>query len=257
MTVRKKLIAGNWKMNGALEQNASLLNELKSGLSEGVDGAIFAPYPYLAQLQATLQGTAWMWGAQDVSVHASGAYTGEVSVSMLQNFGVQAAIVGHSERRAYHHESSQLVADKASACIAKGVLPVVCIGETLDDREQGKTFDVIAGQLDPVIEKLAQSVKDGVWPLVLAYEPVWAIGTGKTASPEQAQEVHAFIRERLNTLLGAQVSQSTRILYGGSVKASNAKELFSQSDIDGALVGGASLIASDFLGIISAANELK
>ena len=257
MSKRVKLIAGNWKMNGSLSSNAELLAALKPGLPEGVEGAIFAPSPYLSQLQNSLTGSAWLWGAQDVSVHAAGAFTGEVSVGMLKDFGARAVIVGHSERRAYHHESSQLVAQKAKSSVNAGLLPVVCVGETLEDREAGQTFDVIASQFDPVAELLASDVQDGSWPVVLAYEPVWAIGTGKTASPEQAQEVHAFIRDRIRTFLGESVSQSTRILYGGSVKAANAKELFAQKDVDGALVGGAALIANDFLGIISAAIEVK
>ncbi len=244
-------------MNGSLEQNRALLQALKAELPASVEGAVFAPFPYVAQLQAELSGSSWVWGSQDVSAQASGAYTGEVSVAMLKEFGVTAAIVGHSERRAYHVESSALVAQKAKAAIEGGLIPVVCVGETLEDREANKTFDVIASQLDPVVELLAKSVNNGVWPVVLAYEPVWAIGTGKTATPEQAQEVHAFIRDRVQTMLGKDVAQSLRILYGGSVKASNASELFGKPDIDGALVGGASLVASDFLGIISAANELK
>jgi triosephosphate isomerase len=214
--------------------------------------AVFCPAPYLSQLQGLLAGSAWSYGSQDVSVFEGGAYTGEISVSMVKEFGATMTLVGHSERRAYHGETSATVAEKAHAALVGGLCPIVCIGETLAERESGRTFDVIASQLDPVVEKLSAFVRDEQWPVVLAYEPVWAIGTGKTASPEQAQEVHQFIRERMATLLGQQVAQGVRILYGGSVKSSNAQELFAQNDIDGALVGGAALISTDFIGILQA-----
>jgi triosephosphate isomerase len=251
--MRKKLVAGNWKMNGSLQENEKLLLALKGALSASVEGAVLSPAPYLGQVQRLLAGTQWRWGGQDVSVHASGAYTGEVSVSMLKEFGSSYVAVGHSERRAYHAEASDAVALKTVAAIQGGLTPIVCIGETLAEREANQTFDVLASQLAPVFERTAKLVQGDCWPLVLAYEPVWAIGTGKTASPEQAQEVHAFIRQRIADALGQAVAQSTQILYGGSVKASNSVGLFSQQDIDGALVGGASLQADEFTGIIRAA----
>ena len=250
--MRKKIVAGNWEMNGSLAANKALVSEILTALPDSCEGAVFCPAPYLSQLQGLLAGSAWSYGSQDVSVFEGGAYTGEISVSMVKEFGATMTLVGHSERRAYHGETSATVAEKAHAALVGGLCPIVCIGETLAERESGRTFDVIASQLDPVVEKLSAFVRDEQWPVVLAYEPVWAIGTGKTASPEQAQEVHQFIRERMATLLGQQVAQGVRILYGGSVKSSNAQELFAQNDIDGALVGGAALISTDFIGILQA-----
>ena len=250
--MRKKIVAGNWKMNGSLESNKALIAELLSAVPDSCEAAVFCPAPYLFQLQGLLAGSALSYGSQDVSAFESGAYTGEVSVSMVKEFGATMTLVGHSERRAYHSESSAMVAEKAHAALVGGLCPVICIGETLAERESGRTFDVIASQIDPVVEKLSAFVRDSQWPVVLAYEPVWAIGTGKTASPEQAQEVHQFIRERIATMLGQEVAEGLRILYGGSVKSSNAQELFAQNDIDGGLVGGAALISKEFVGILQA-----
>jgi triosephosphate isomerase len=237
---------GNWKMHGSLAQNAKLLTGLCAGETTvgNCEMVVCVPFPYLAQAQGKLTGGAIAWGAQDVSVHQQGAFTGEVAGSMLADFGCKWVLVGHSERRALHAESDQLVADKAAAALESGLTPVVCIGETLSEQESGQTFEVIARQLAPVLALGAGSVAK----MVFAYEPVWAIGTGRTATPEQAQSVHAAIRASLVDLGVPQV----RILYGGSVKASNAASLFAMSDIDGALVGGASLVAEEFLRIAAA-----
>lgn len=251
--MRRKLVAGNWKMHGALAQNEALLNALVSGMAQlpGVDCAVCVPFPYLHQAQQKLSGTSVKWGAQDAHQLDKGAFTGEVSASMLNDFGCRYVIVGHSERRSLYGESSALVAEKFVAVQGAGMLPILCIGETLEQREAGTTEAVVAGQLDAVIGLAGvRSLRDAV----LAYEPVWAIGTGRTASPEQAQAVHAFIRQRVAALDG-QTAQSLCILYGGSVKASNAAELFAMADIDGGLIGGASLIAEDFLAICRAGQH--
>ncbi len=238
---------GNWKMHGTLAANAALLSGLTaSALRAGeTQLAVCVPFPYLAQARDALADTPVSWGAQDVSVHAQGAYTGEVAPAMLADFGCAWALCGHSERRALHGETSAVVAAKAAAALAAGLTPVVCVGETLADRDANQVECVIGDQLDPVLALGAEALAR----LVVAYEPVWAIGTGRTATPEQAQAVHAFIRTAL-TRYGA---GQTRILYGGSVKAANAAFLFSQPDIDGALVGGASLVADEFLDIAAAA----
>ena len=257
---RTRLVMGNWKMHGSLQANAALLGALVSGAQAGVSQAgaqtartsgglqvelaVCGPFPYLAQLQHMLAGTPISWGAQDISVHEQGAYTGEVSGAMLRDFGCSWVLCGHSERRALHAESSSLVAAKVAAAQACGLTPVVCVGETLTDRDSGNAERVIGDQLDPVLALGAQALSH----LVVAYEPVWAIGTGRTASPAQAQAVHAFIRAALES----HGAGRTRILYGGSVKAANAAELFGQPDIDGALVGGASLVADEFLNIAAA-----
>lgn len=241
---RTRLVMGNWKMHGSLQANAALLDAIKTGLaSTAIVGelALCVPYPYLAQAQSALAGSAVSWGAQDVSASAQGAYTGEVSAGMLKDFGCTWVLCGHSERRAMHNESSAQVATKVIAALAAGLTPVVCVGETLDDRDANDVECVIADQLDPILALSAESLSR----LIIAYEPVWAIGTGRTATPEQAQAVHAFIRRELTGVGAAQV----RILYGGSVKAANAASLFAQADIDGALVGGASLVADEFLNI--------
>lgn len=247
--MRHKLVIGNWKMNGSSAANKALLSGIVAGLNDfGADCAVCVPAPYLAQCQAELEGTALKWGGQDVSVHASGAYTGEVSAAMLADFGSTYVLCGHSERRAYHAESSELVAQKTVAALAAGLTPVVCVGETLAQREAGETEAVICGQLQAVLDLLtvAQAGK-----IVLAYEPVWAIGTGKTATPDIAQAAHSFLRARL-AQKDAAVAQGMQILYGGSMKPENAKELMAQPDIDGGLIGGAALKATDFLGIIQA-----
>ena len=251
--MRRKLVAGNWKMVGALAQNKALLNAIVAGMAKmpQVDCAVCAPFPYLAQAQQLLQASPVKWGAQDVHQLEKGAYTGEVAASMLRDFACHYVIVGHSERRSLYGESSQLVAEKFVVAQKAGLIPILCIGETLAQRENGTTEAVVAEQLDAVI-KLAgiQSLRNAV----LAYEPVWAIGTGKTASPEQAQAVHAFIRQRV-AAADAQLARGLCILYGGSVKASNAAELFAMPDIDGGLIGGASLVAEEFLAICHAGQH--
>lgn len=250
--MRKKLVAGNWKMNGRQATNASLLDALRAApeCDRTVDVAVFSPFPYLPQLQSILRGSTILWGAQNLSERAEGAFTGEVSAEMLKEFGVSMVIVGHSERRTLFGEDDGLVAAKALKAVNAGIVPVVCIGESLADRESGATLAVVRRQLEPVLERLEGSLLSSI---VIAYEPVWAIGTGRTASPGQAQEVHAAIREQVSGV-NASAADSLRVLYGGSVKASNAADLFALPDIDGALVGGASLVAAEFLGICRAAN---
>lgn len=231
-------------MNGNLADNAKLLAALCAAtraVSPAAQVGVCVPFPYLAQVAQSLAGSTISWGAQDLSVHAHGAYTGEISGAMLADFSCRWVLVGHSERRAIHAESDQLVADKAKAALTSGLTPVVCVGESLTERDAGQAVAVIARQLAPVLALGAEAVKK----MVVAYEPVWAIGTGRTASPEQAQEVHAAIRGALKGIGAAQV----QILYGGSVKAANAASLFAMPDIDGALVGGASLVAEEFLAI--------
>lgn len=248
--MRRKLVAGNWKMHGSLAGNRALLQTLVQTLGKGGgDSAVCVPFPYLAQTQELLEGTAIGWGAQNVSEHAQGAYTGEVSAAMLSEFGCRYAIVGHSERRSLYGESSETVAAKFGAAVKAGLTPILCLGETLEQREQGVTEQIIAAQLDAVTHAVGLPAFASA---VIAYEPVWAIGTGRTASPEQAQEVHAFIRGRIAGS-DAALAQKLRILYGGSVKPQNAAELFDMADIDGGLIGGASLVANDFLAICSAA----
>lgn len=248
--MRKKLVAGNWKMHGSLATNLGLLKDVRAGVAGmAADVAVCVPYPYLDQARTNLEGSNVAWGAQDVSEHAQGAYTGEVSVAMLADFGCRYAIVGHSERRSYYGDTDAVVAAKFEAALQGGLVPILCVGETLAEREANVTTDVVTRQLDAVIARcgvtaLAQSV--------VAYEPVWAIGTGRTASPEQAQEVHAMIRARV-ARDDAGVAQGLRILYGGSMKPSNAKELMAQPDIDGGLIGGAALVAADFVAICAAA----
>lgn len=247
--MRHKLVIGNWKMNGNRATNTALLSEIVAGLNDfGVDCAVCVPAPYLAQCQTELAGSAVAWGAQDVSIHASGAYTGEVSAAMLQDFGATYVLCGHSERRSYHHESSELVAQKTVVALAAGLTPVVCVGESLAEREAGQTEAVICGQLQAVLDAIAM---DDVVKIVLAYEPVWAIGTGKTATPQIAQDAHHFLRACLAKKHAA-AAVEVKILYGGSMKPENAKELMAQPDIDGGLIGGAALKSSDFLGIIQA-----
>ena len=239
-------------MCGALAQNEALLNALTAGMAQmpRVGCAVCVPFPYLVQTQQLLRDTPIKWGAQDVHQLDTGAYTGEVSASMLCDFGCHYVLVGHSERRSLYGESSQLVAEKFAAAQKAGLIPILCIGETLAQREEGVTEAVVAEQLDAVISRLGVQALHNA---VVAYEPVWAIGTGKTASPEQAQAVHAFIRQRVAGHDG-QIAGSLCILYGGSVKAGNAAQLFSMPDIDGGLVGGASLVAEDFLAICKAGS---
>ena len=247
-TTRRPLVVGNWKMNGSAAANEALLAALKSARYGNVEVSVCVPALYLHDVSKALHGSAIHWGAQDCSSHDSGAYTGEISAAMLAEFGCCHVIVGHSERRALHGESDRLVAEKAAAALKHGLVPIVCVGETLAEREAGQTEAVVGRQLGAAIELLDKRI-DGV---VIAYEPVWAIGTGKTASPAEAQAVHAFLRKTL-AVAGA-ASGSLRILYGGSVKADNAAQLFAEPDIDGGLIGGASLKAADFIAICRAAG---
>ena len=245
----KKLIAGNWKMNGSLAANEALIQALLAGAATpwACNVAVCVPSVYLAQVQALTRGSAIALGAQDVSQHESGAFTGENSAAMLRELGVRYAIVGHSERRQYHGETDAVVAHKAQRALAGGITPIVCVGETLAEREAGVTEEVVKRQLAAVIHVNGHYISE----IVVAYEPVWAIGTGKTATPEQAQQVHAVLRAQLR----AASPQAARVplLYGGSMNAANAAELLGQPDIDGGLVGGAALKAPDFLRIIAAA----
>jgi len=252
--MRRKLVAGNWKMNGSLAANTALISQIRAGLSslgEDVDVAICVPAPYLAQVQAQILGSMLALGAQDVSAHASGAYTGEVSASMLREFTCLYVIVGHSERRAYHGETDAVVAAKVRAALQAGLVPVICVGETLAEREAGQTAEVVRRQLGAVLAVLAPADLENI---VVAYEPVWAIGTGKTATPAMAQEVHAQLRAQL-AQKDARWAPRVQLLYGGSMKPDNARELLAQSDIDGGLIGGAALNALDFLTIVEAAAD--
>lgn len=251
----KKLIAGNWKMNGSLAANEALLSALAQGLAvtPACEIAVCVPAPYLAQVLTLKTAHANLSvvevGAQDVSKQTTGAFTGEVSAAMLKDLGCRYAIVGHSERRQYHGETDGLVADKARAALASGITPIVCVGETLAEREAGLTEEVVKRQLAAVIHVNGHCISE----IVVAYEPVWAIGTGKTASPQEAQTVHAVLRAQLKAASGHVAV--VKILYGGSMNAANAVALLGQPDIDGGLIGGASLKATDFLAIIAAAHE--
>lgn len=232
---RVRLVAGNWKMHGSRAANAALLDALVKDNPSGC--AVCVPFPYLGQVAERLRGSPIAWGAQNVSEHAQGAYTGEVSAAMLAEFGCRYVLVGHSERRQLYGETDRQTAAKFAAVKAAGMTPILCVGETLQERDAGKTEEVVARQLSAV------DFKDGV----LAYEPVWAIGTGRNATPEQAQAVHAFLRKKVPT--------DTPILYGGSVKPQNAAAIFAMPDVDGGLIGGASLVAKDFLDIVKAAGK--
>ena len=253
MQQRRKLVVGNWKMNGGLKANAVLLSSLVSSLRDSdrrCDVAVCVPFPYLAQAQQALDGSKVELGSQDVSEFESGAYTGEVAASMLREFGCRYAIVGHSERRTWFGDSNERVAAKAERVIATGMTAIVCVGETLAERERGRAAAIVESQLDAVLQRIGA---EGLAKCVVAYEPVWAIGTGKTASPEEAQAMHAAIRAHV-VRLEADVASRLTILYGGSVKAANAAALFESADIDGGLIGGASLIAKHFMGIAEAAS---
>lgn len=245
---RKKLVIGNWKLHGNLVSNADLLNSLKTTLTKQniVDVGVCVPFPYLHQAQSLLAGSGITHGAQDLSMHANGAFTGEVSAAMLADFACTWVLCGHSERRIIHSETSDQAALKVKSALSAGITPVICVGETIDQRQSGQVEQIISDQLKPVL--LLQGVD--LNNIVIAYEPVWAIGTGHTATPEQAQQIHAFIRSELKPL-GLDAIQ---ILYGGSVKPENAASLFNQPDIDGALVGGASLDADSFAAIVAAAK---
>lgn len=248
--MRNRFVIGNWKLNGSLATNALLLDALKAGVAAKTGGScgVCVPAPYLAQVQAALSGSVIGWGAQDASRMEVGAYTGEVSAAMVAEFGARFVLVGHSERRAMFGDTDEAVADKFGLALKSGLVPILCVGESLADRESGKTEEVIWRQLQAVIA--AHGVKN-LSVAILAYEPVWAIGTGKTATPEQAEEVHAFLRGKVQAL-DRTIGDKLSILYGGSVKKSNAKELFGRPNIDGGLIGGASLVADEFLGIWNA-----
>lgn len=237
-------------MNGSLAANAALLEGIKSNLGQPACAiAVCVPAPYLAQCQAALAGSLVSWGAQDLSMHETGAYTGEVSGAMLADFGSSYVIVGHSERRSYHHESDEDVAQKVLRALRSGLTPIVCVGESLSERESGRTDAVVERQIDSVLAVLET---DAIDKIVVAYEPVWAIGTGKTATPQMAQEVHAMLRARM-VRKNPQAGEKVQILYGGSMKPDNAKDLLAMRDVDGGLIGGASLKAEDFLAIVRAA----
>ena len=247
---KSKLIVGNWKMNGGLSANQVLLDEIKAGFGAvRCRVGVCVPAPYLAQVQLLLAGTPIALGAQDVSTHAQGAYTGEVSATMLRDFGVRYCIVGHSERRQVHRESEVDVALKARQVLACGITPIVCVGETLAQREAGETEAVVKRQLAAVIHENGHCISE----IVVAYEPVWAIGTGRTASPEQAQQVHAVLRAQIRAATAHH--ERVAILYGGSMNAANAEQLLAQPDVDGGLIGGAALKAAEFLTILRAASR--
>ncbi len=249
--MRKKLVAGNWKMHGSRSMAEGLVQEIARAKPADIDVLVCPPFPYLAALTAAYANSGLGFGAQDVSEHeGQGAYTGEVAAAMVADVGAQWTLVGHSERRQYHAESNEQVARKFAAARAAGLTPILCVGETLAQREAGETETVIARQLQAV---LAVSGIGRFDTAVIAYEPIWAIGTGRTATPQQAQDVHAFIRSQL-AQGDAMIARLTRLLYGGSVKAANAAELFAQPDVDGGLIGGAALVAADFLAICNAAH---
>lgn len=240
-------------MHGGLKANQQLLQDVVAGVADlrGMVAAVCVPFPYLAQAQSALTGTPVAWGAQNMSEQVQGAFTGEVSAAMLQDFSCRYVLVGHSERRAIYGESDALVAEKFAAALAAGLHPVLCVGETLAQREAGETMQVVSAQIDAVLKRVGVAAFSDA---VVAYEPVWAIGTGRTASSEQAQEVHAAIRAQIASA-DASVAAGLQILYGGSVKPANAVELFGMPDIDGGLIGGASLVATDFLAICRAAAQ--
>ena len=250
MIQRRQLIVGNWKMNGSLAANEALVKAIVSGMpAQGADAAVCVPSAYLAQVQSLVAGSRLALGSQDVSQHEQGAFTGEISAGMLRDFAVRYAIVGHSERRQYHGETDEHVAVKAQRALSAGITPIVCVGETLAQREAGQTEQVVKRQLAAVIHLNGHCISE----IVVAYEPVWAIGTGKTATPEQAQAVHAVMRAQLKA--ASEQADRIHLLYGGSMNAANAADLLSQPDIDGGLIGGAALKASEFLTIIAAASR--
>lgn len=250
MSAHTKLMVGNWKMNGSLAANSSLVSDILAGMSSvNCRTAVCVPSVYLSQLQILLKGSAIELGAQDVSARAAGAFTGEISASMLQDFSVRYCIVGHSERRQYHAETDEQVAAKAQHALAAGITPIVCVGESLAEREAGLTEAVVKRQLAAVIHVNGHCISE----IVVAYEPVWAIGTGLTATPEQAQHVHAVLRAQLQA--ASSHAERVSILYGGSMNAANASELLAQPDVDGGLIGGAALKAHDFLSMLKTASR--
>jgi triosephosphate isomerase len=248
--MRRKFVAGNWKMHGSRASAKALVDAIAVVPAGACDVAVFPPTAYLAELIASHPGASIAFGAQDVSEHAQGAYTGEVAAAMIKDIGAGYTLVGHSERRQYHAESSECVAAKFAQAQAAGLIPVLCVGETLAQRDADQTEAVVAAQLDAVLQRCGIAA---FAQALVAYEPVWAIGTGRTATPAQAQQVHAFIRGKL-AMADATITSSLRLLYGGSVKPGNAAELFAQADVDGGLIGGASLVATDFLAICAAAQ---
>jgi len=250
---RAGLVVGNWKMHGNLIRNQELLTAIISGTRslQNTSCAVCVPYPYLAQARSALKDTHVAWGGQNVSQYHQGAYTGEVSADMLIDFGCRYVIVGHSERRALYSEDNQVVAEKFRSAQERSLIPILCVGETLAQREANETEQVIATQIDAVINLVGVNA---IEQSIIAYEPVWAIGTGKTATPQQAQDVHAFIRNRIASH-NSQIASGVQIIYGGSVKSGNASELFMMPDIDGGLIGGASLIAEEFISICLAAQS--
>ncbi len=248
LSVRKKLVVGNWKMNGGQSQNAALIDGFRGSVPEGVDVVVCPPYPYLAQVKTLVAGAGVGLGAQDLSPRKGGAFTGDVAASMLLDVGCEWVLVGHSERRTLHGEDNRLVAEKVAAALDAGLTPILCVGETLDERDGDRAEAVVSAQVAAVVDVLGLVAMAKV---VVAYEPVWAIGTGRTATPEQAEVMHACIREGLR--VAGVAADGVRILYGGSVTAANAASLFAMPDIDGALVGGASLVADGFSSICAAA----
>jgi triosephosphate isomerase len=253
--MRRQIVAGNWKMHGSRAEATQLVDSIVAGFNggNGVDCVVCPPFVYLHEVSRQLRGSAVQLGAQDVCADAQGAFTGEVSAAMLKDVGCQYVLVGHSERRALYGESDAAVARKFAAALARGLTPILCVGELLAERESGRTFEIIGRQLDAV---MAVSDVSTLARAVIAYEPVWAIGTGLTASPEQAQDVHAFVRGRI-AARDATIAAAVPLLYGGSVKAGNAEELFAKPDVDGGLIGGASLKAEDFLAICAAVPARK
>jgi triosephosphate isomerase (TIM) len=249
--MRRPFVAGNWKMVGSRAMADALVDGIVAAMPKRIDVAVLPPFPYVAAQVGKHRGSGLAFGAQDLSEHAEGAYTGEVAGAMLKDIGCAFVLCGHSERRQYHHESDALVARKFIAAQKAGVTPILCIGETLEERDGGSTENVVARQLDAVV---AAAGIAAFADCAVAYEPVWAIGTGRTATPAQAQAVHRFIRDKLGAL-DATIAGSLRLLYGGSVKPSNAAELFAEPDVDGGLIGGASLKAEDFLAICRAAEQ--
>ena len=247
--MRKTIVAGNWKMNASKDSVESLVTDILSGASDvSAEIIVCAPFPYLSQVEVLIEGSNLMLGAQNLNLNASGAFTGEVSAEMIKDFGANHVIVGHSERRSLYGETSEIVAEKTKAAIDSGLTPILCLGESLDQRESGKTESVVSEQLNKVIKMVGIEAFNNI---IIAYEPVWAIGTGMTATPEQAQAVHKFIRDLLASS-SQDIAHKTAILYGGSMNAGNAVELISCADIDGGLIGGAALKAEDFLQICKA-----
>ncbi|HHW81603.1 MAG TPA: triose-phosphate isomerase [Bacteroidales bacterium] len=252
--MRKKIVAGNWKMNKTLQEGLKFSNDLKEALkgkTVNCEVVVGTPFIHLSEVAKNFEGTVVHVAAQNIANKEKGAYTGEVSAAMVASTGANHVILGHSERRAYYHETAELLTEKVELALANDLTPIFCVGEVLEEREAGKHFDVVAAQIKDALFELS---KEDFSKLIVAYEPVWAIGTGKTATADQAQEIHAFIRKTIADKYGEEVADNTSILYGGSCNAGNAKELFSNPDVDGGLIGGASLEADSFLPIIEAFN---